>query len=86
MCTSIQVILPTSMNKWILLRGFLRPSPDHVKIANQHNPAYYVCVTGQDSAVQQTLAKWVPLFDKYRYMTVFENHEHSFKKSYPLTC
>jgi hypothetical protein len=28
---------------------------------------------------------WVPVFDKYKFVGVFENHVHKFKRTFPLT-
>lgn len=54
-------------------------------MANYHNPIYWVCSNNQGEPVRQTLTHWMPLFDKYRFMSVFENHEHALKKTFPIT-
>lgn len=56
----------------------------YIKIVSLHNPAYYACKINNDQAVQETIMKWIPLFDQYKFMSIFENHEHCFKKSFPL--
>lgn len=58
---------------------------DYIKMANYHNPIYWVCSNNQGEPVRQTLTHWMPLFDKYRFMSVFENHEHALKKTFPIT-
>lgn len=59
---------------------------DYVKFANYHVPVNPVCsVTTDDlSTHEQPQLYWVPIFQEHRFMTVFENHAHLFKKTYPL--
>lgn len=58
--------------------------PSYVKFNSYHNPTFYTCNHGDSDAVQQGLTIWNPIFDKYLFAAAFENHEHTFKKSYPL--
>ena len=54
--------------------------PDHVKMAMYHDPIYSSCVyacSGEEH--------WVPQFDRFRYMAIFENHMHAFKRTFPIT-
>lgn len=59
--------------------------PDYIKMVSSHNPIYHACDGGRDEAEQEAHDTWVPLFDKYKFMAIFENHEHAFKKTFPLT-
>jgi hypothetical protein len=59
--------------------------PDYIKMASHHNPIYRACRGSADQFEDEAVANWVPLFDKFKFMAVFENHEHAFKKSFPLT-
>lgn len=57
-----------------------------VKFVNYHVPLYSVC-EAFDSNPERFLFglfHWVPNFDKYKVMTVFENHVHSFKRTKPM--
>jgi len=55
------------------------------KIADYHYPTYPVCPNfHSDGAAEYRLNLWNPLFDQYQFLTVFENHEHVFKKTHPM--
>lgn len=60
--------------------------PDYVKMASYHNPNYYTCKNGlaNQDAIVAGLAYWNPVFDEFKFMAAFENHEHTFKKSFPI--
>lgn len=59
---------------------------DYIKIVSQHNPAYWACQSlDNNQVVIDTLTKWVPLFDEHKFASIFENHEHAFKKTFPAT-
>ena len=45
-----------------------------------HVPIYSSC----SSDIGTGSKYWVPLFDKYKVMTSFENHVHTFKRTFPL--
>lgn len=57
-----------------------------VKFVNYHVPIYSVCESFDRNPERFLFAlfHWVPNFDKYKVMTVFENHVHSFKRTKPL--
>jgi hypothetical protein len=59
---------------------------DKIKFVNYHVPIYSVCESFDKSPERflYALFHWVPNFDKYKVMTVFENHVHSFKRTKPL--
>lgn len=59
--------------------------PNYIKMVSHHNPIYHACAGNRDSAEEEANDKWVPLFDKFRFMAIFENHEHAFKKTFQLT-
>jgi len=58
---------------------------DYIKMANYHNPIYWVCSVPRGNIVELTKEYWMPLFDKYRFMSAFENHEHALKKTFTIT-
>jgi len=69
--------------------GFLRDAAkdhlEYVKFSVYHNPNYYSCDTYDNKdAVEAGLVFWGPLFDEFKFAAAFENHEHTFKKSFPL--
>lgn len=59
---------------------------DYVKFANYHVPINPVCSNTTDdvSTHEQPQLNWAPLFEEHRFATIFENHAHLFKKTYPL--
>lgn len=64
----------------------LKQNPKKLKFVNYHVPMYSGC---KDFDIDpQTfvygLFHWIPYFDKYRVMAVYENHVHSFKRTKPL--
>jgi len=46
-----------------------------------HSPPF---VSGVHSPFTPALTYWVPLFDKYHVNIVFNGHEHSYQRTYPL--
>jgi len=58
--------------------------PNYLKFAAYHNPTYYSCEHHHDVGVQDGLMYWNPFFDENKFACAFENHEHSFKKTFPL--
>jgi len=58
--------------------------PNFIKMAFHHSPAYWGCTSKVHKESEEALMKWVPLFDKYRFASIFENHEHCLKKTFPL--
>jgi hypothetical protein len=59
---------------------------DKIKFVNYHVPIYSVCEAFDSNPERFLFAlfHWVPNFDKYKVMTAFENHVHSFKRTKPL--
>lgn len=60
---------------------------DHVKMANYHVPMHPACFpnSNEDRRVMTEPAKyWAPLFEKYKFASVFENHVHLYKKTFPI--
>lgn len=57
-----------------------------IKFVNYHVPIYSVCEAFDSNPERFLFAlfHWVPNFDKYKVMTAFENHVHSFKRTKPL--
>lgn len=59
-----------------------------VRFVTYHVPLYPSSPSLDLSIVPVALGikYWVPIFDQYSVMTVFENHVHSFKRTNPLSC
>jgi hypothetical protein len=57
-----------------------------IKFVNYHVPIYSACEAFDRDPTRYLYAlfHWVPNFDKYKVMTSFENHVHSFKRTKPL--
>ena len=53
---------------------------DYLKMAMYHAPIYSAC-----GGVSVGEKYWVPQFDNFRYFAVFENHVHSYKRTFPIT-
>jgi hypothetical protein len=67
------------------MRGVLEEHKDFYKIADYHYPTYPACPNfNADEGSEYRVNLWNPLFDHYQFMTVFENHEHVFKKTFPI--
>lgn len=71
--------------KGLMIDAFER-NREKIKFANYHVPIYSVCENFDKNPERflYALFHWVPNFDKYKVMTVFENHVHSFKRTKPL--
>ena len=56
------------------------------KFVNYHVPLYSGCRNLAKDSKHFIYATfhWIPLFDKYRVATAYENHVHSFKATKPL--
>jgi hypothetical protein len=54
------------------------------KFALYHVPAYPSVRNYDEQPSPQVRANWVPLFEKYGLSAAFENHEHTYKRSYPI--
>ncbi|EAS06851.1 metallophosphoesterase (macronuclear) [Tetrahymena thermophila SB210] len=65
----------------------LQNSTGLYKFANYHVPIYSACGSIDEESSPSTvraLFHWVPNFDTYRMATVYENHVHTFKRTYPM--
>ena len=53
---------------------------------NYHVPIYSICERPDEkkSDVVNALFHWVPHFDNQRVVTVYENHVHAFKRTFPI--
>ena len=54
------------------------------KMAIYHVPAYPSVRMFQNSISSKIRRYWVPLFEKKGIQTVFENHDHAYKRTFPL--
>lgn len=54
------------------------------QFAVYHEGAYPSYYSYEGSTPQKIRAHWVPLFEKYRLQAAFENHNHAYKKTYPI--
>jgi len=70
------------------LKATLPTDTAQYKFAQYHLPIYPSLHLDPDENYPsgEALKYWVPLFDQYRFTVIFENHEHSFKRTVPLTC
>ena len=68
------------------IQSTLSLNQKRVKFVNYHVPIYSICERFDKNPERflYALFHWVPLFDQYKIMTVFENHVHSFKRTKPL--
>ena len=55
-----------------------------IKIVHYHEPIYPGWDYPRSEIEDLGRQYWVPLFDEYNVTVVFENHNHSLKRSYPL--
>lgn len=49
-----------------------------------HVPAFPSLRSLADPSVTAARKNWVPIFEKYSLPVVFENHDHNFKRTYPI--
>ena len=49
-----------------------------------HTPAYPSFREDTGTQAKEVRAHWCPLFDKYGVKLVFENHDHCFKRTFPI--
>jgi acid phosphatase type 7 len=54
------------------------------RIAVYHVPAYPSARSYNNNISQEIRQFWVPLFEKFGVQTVFEHHDHMYKRTYPL--
>lgn len=74
---------------WLEKTLAAREDRQHVIVA-YHIPAYpsYRPITGKDgkpATGHQQREQWCPLFERYKVDLVLEHHDHTFKRSHPLT-
>ena len=55
------------------------------RIAVYHVPAYPPVRSYRNARSCAVRRAWVPLFDAYHLHLAFENHDHAYKRTYPLT-
>ncbi|CAI2360504.1 unnamed protein product [Moneuplotes crassus] len=55
-----------------------------IKIVHYHEPIYPACEYAKDETQNLGKRYWVPIFDKYNVTIVFENHNHSLKRTFKL--
>ena len=61
--------------------------PNHMKFVSYHVPIY---TTFPDKDIKRNLiekeanASWIPIFDKYKFLASFENHDHTYKICKPM--
>jgi acid phosphatase type 7 len=69
--------------RWLATEMEKRATIPH-KFALYHVPAYpsYRALEGNHSA--QVRKNWVPIFEKYDLTAAFENHDHLYKRTYPI--
>jgi len=61
--------------------------PNQIKMANFHVPMFPTCFNPLYDDVRtldHPREHWAPLFNKYKFASVFENHVHLYKASFPL--
>ena len=54
------------------------------RIAVYHVPAYPPVRSYRNAFISAVRRAWPPLFDTYRLHLAFENHDHAYKRTYPL--
>jgi hypothetical protein len=62
----------------------LEESTSPFQIALYHVPCYPTHRSYRDPYSTAGRKHWVPVFDKHRLPLAFENHEHTFKRTFPL--
>jgi hypothetical protein len=67
------------------LEGALKAREDKpYKFALYHVPAYPSARPFEYQYSQDIQKAWVPIFDRYRLTAAFENHDHDYKRTFPL--
>ena len=67
------------------LEEALSQSKSPYQIALYHVPCYPTYRSYNEPYSQAGREHWVPIFDKHRLPVAFENHEHCFKRTHPLS-
>ena len=68
---------------WLGKNLFARRKVPHV-IPVYHTPGYPGFREDTGTQAKEVRANWCPLFDKYGVKLVFENHDHCFKRTFPI--
>lgn len=55
------------------------------KFALYHVPAYPSSRSFKNERSKEIRKYWIPLFDQYQLTAAFENHDHAYKRTFPLT-
>jgi hypothetical protein len=56
----------------------------HYRLAVYHEAAYPSFYPYHGSTPKKIRTNWCPLFDKYHLLAAFENHNHAYKRTYPI--
>lgn len=68
---------------WLGKNLAARRAVPHV-IPFYHTPSYPGFREADGTQAREVRANWCPLFDKYGVKLVFENHDHCFKRTFPI--
>jgi len=67
------------------LHNTAKKFPTLAKFANYHVPIVPACFYNpQEYGHDARVHSWVPVFEDNKFLTVFENHVHLFKRTFPL--
>jgi len=59
--------------------------PNYVRMANFHVPMYPACLSNAAKITSAASRKaWASVFEENRFVAVFENHVHLYKKTFPI--
>jgi len=75
--------IPGEQTDWLEKTLADREDHPHV-IAMYHVPAY-PSFRDPNATGEEQRKNWCPLFERYRVNTVLEHHDHTFKRSHPIT-
>ncbi|MCA9781475.1 MAG: metallophosphoesterase family protein, partial [Candidatus Eremiobacteraeota bacterium] len=68
------------------LEKTLSQSPAAYQVALYHVPCYPTYRSFNNRYSKAGRESWAPVFDKYKLPLAFENHEHCFKRTFPLNA
>jgi len=62
---------------------------NYIKFAMYHNPIFCPCNAQSEDfftidSTSSGLLYWVPVFDNFSFFTIFENHVHTYKRTFPI--
>lgn len=69
--------------EWLKVHLSKDKDRDHL-FSIYHHPAYPSVRSFNGSQAKEIRKEWVPLFEKYGLDVAFENHDHAYKRTYPL--